>query len=511
MAAQLTNDETIALLNAKAKESGDEFVVKIFRRPHLGAIPQAVATVSGARMEHIGNLETWVPMLCGGGPLFFMRVCHVTDTSTAIGDYLQLSVPMENNPAKYPTVETMKSSNWRGPTKLDYPVAAEPNVNTSAYSVLSPPPGGNVAVPPITVPGPAGAGAFASEAFAQVNALREQLERQREQLLAAQREMENERRKMEMDTVRREADERMRAFEAKLAANTAPREPQASALEKILPAVMPLVQAIMQGQNENRQMMMKMDADRAAQQQAMIVAMMQKPAVDPMIMALIERNKPQSDSDMVHSMSEAMHSMSKTTLDLVRTAADLNIGSAPKDHPALLAIKEGVKALNALMTGYAASVQDKQNPQSRPAPKPLPGFQQQALASPPQPMQPQSVQPQPMPQAAEPPAGDTVDQLVAAIKAHHNVVELAGAFIKAVKDNEPVLSKAMEEYDGDFKQLFGMKVGGWAMADPANAAYLKTLLDEVNKQAEAAGMLESEEVDEAGTAEGEEEDASLDA
>lgn len=519
----VSHEETIRLLNERAKAVSDNFYVKVSRRAHLGSMPTMIATFSGAQVVHVANPETWLPRIAGGGPTYLLNVYHADEPTMLVGSPLVFSVATENCPPKEIDPLVVKAAGWNGPARLEWP-------DENAKKYATPQPSYQIASPssPVrdsasgNVPG-GGPGMqyqpdFRRE-FEQLSSERARLERVRE-------EFEERQRQMELDTIRRESEARIREMETKVMHSLqTPKQDASQTIAAMLTAAAPILQQMLASQNETRLAVMKQQEAAAMQQQHMFQMMMQRPSVDPAVEKAFDRlqnalekksNEAVPQTQMLHSMAEAMGTMTSMTMDLVQTAAELNLGGRQQDdHPALKAIKEGVKAMNSLFSGYqqAANIPRAQ-PQPQPQPQQLPAhaqqqaaFEQAARAQAPQPAQaPVPARAAPVPARAAPAPqgfaefdfanapGSVVDRLEAMIKAKADPSLVAKTFIDSLDDED--LQKALAEVDGQINELVARRLGAWAMNDAANALYLRTLLKEVNAQGAAAGIFEGEGDDE---------------
>jgi hypothetical protein len=533
----LSEPETIALLNERAKADGDSFWIKVFRKRSAGATPEAVATFTDARVIHMQHPETWLPRAAGGGPVFLLGAYHEKEPSTSLGSLKQVSVPIDTCPPKPVDPEVVKSTGWNGPASLMWPTAndnPQPVPQSPSYSIsppwsASPLPGSSAAN---TGPVASGGGILGVGFSAELA----HLEREKERLAAAQRdyfdraaredrerielnarrdreqaeavakkerELADEKHRMELESIRRESETNLKLLEAKLSA-AAPKKDMMETWAPILAAISPIAAQFIQSQNESKLAMAKQAADMtaqlqrqqdaaAAQHQQMLTMLLSRPSVDPAVekvldrmVATMEKNKP--DPAASTHMIEAMSSMTDMTMNMMHSMADLNLnGGAQPEHPALKAVKQGVKALTALMEGYQAQqktamgVPPQLPAQTRTAPAQVTQFPQQ--------QQMQQVQQQPLPQAAEP-SGNAVDRLEAAIRSKSPPAAVAQMFVMSLETKE--MQEALSAVDGDIGELVARRLGGWAMSDTSNAAYLGDLMKEVEKQGAAAGVFDEE-------------------
>lgn len=491
----LTPQDTIDLLNVKAKDLGDDFRVRVFRKRHAGALPESIATLDNAQVVHIANPETWLPKLAGGGPIFTLSVYHMSDSTLPLGGMISVAIP--GTPREVDALAP-KISGWNGPKTLVWPEVTASRLGEPSYSV-APSLSSFVTAPGTNVPsGGSGGGAFSHEF-----GMGRDYDRLREQLMAQERALGEERRRMELDGLRREHELRMKEMEMRLTNQPHQKtENSSGGIKDLIAAVAPVVSQMIQAQNEMRMQMMKLDADRASQTQQMLTVLMTKPLIDPAIQGLMDKAKGEQvpQAQMLSQMAEAMGAMTRTTMDLVQTAIDAGLGGRQQeDPPALKAIREGAKAITALMSGYQSSIQQQitgQNP-ALPAAIPAPqrvssngghgaqvpvepqpgGFNEMAQATPAVERVPPSI----------PGALGAIDGM---IRAKAPVSQVAQTIINNLSDGG--LQMALMAVDGNIDTLIERQFGDWIKSSPANGQYITSLFDEVNRLGTAAGIFDAE-------------------
>lgn len=482
----LSTEEALALLSEKAKSAGDFWRVKVYRRRGPGHPQESVATFDDARVEHFANPEMWLPKVVGGagerGASFVLAAYHMTDTVNALVQgihYPILGAPKVDRDNK-PTYdfEAMKSPLWNGPTKLVWPEPADMKMETTiTIPFQSPLPGVNAPMAPVpqnTVPG----GATNPGNGLNLDALRTQLEFERSQLFEKSRALEESRHKMEMEQIKRENDARFREMEARLAQ---PAVKQAGLVE-LLPAVLPMVQAIISSNNEMRKVMFEAQQDSAKQTTQLLVQLMEK------------KTEETPGVKMLSQVTEAMGSMSKMMIDSMKAQMDALNG--PEEPNNLKIVREVVKGISTVASGISrpklVPVLPGQNPQ---APRPQPQMNGAPAQRPPvqRPVpQPQQVtQPkQQVPQAAETqPQMTIVDQIDHMIRQQMDVGLVATQFIKAIDD--PAMNDALRKVGGDPVELFRIRLGDWVDEDQENrGGYVLGLSQELQRQLTEKGLLE---------------------
>lgn len=514
-AIDTTPEKTLELLIERAKNAGDSFRIKIWRHNQMTQQTHQIALFSGAQLVHVTNPELWMPQLAGGGQFAFY-VYHVTDPNAHLGGPLKFNVDGEARPVDLLAV---KRPEWQGPKQMDFPIAGQPP--SPSYAVgpsLNP----TVAAPQTSVPGGLGGGpTFSSQSGEVARALAE-LQSQNNALLTAQRHLDSERQNLQLERIRMENDARMRDFEHKISAQAKPAEPFAGVKELIAPLI-GLFQMWMQGQNEMRQLMFKLDQERANESRTMLMKVMERPAVDPLMMTLFE--KLQGLSQANSPSAEMVGQMAELTMSMVDRAAEMANGQ-PESHW-ITAARELSKGLGAAISGMKVQKKSAGGQGGRPAPgfglpgpsgipqnttapgsyaAPASGFSgvpgtpagNGAGAVPTQNYQPPSpqVMNQPAAPAAPAPVQETrvmsvIESLVAAVKAYSPVEQIAKAVIASLPD--PGFQHELTLVDGSLQGLAAKFLGDWVPTDERNAPYLAALLAAIEKEGRSAGVFDTEE------------------
>ncbi len=482
---QLSNEEILAILNAKAKAEGDNFRIRVFRRAGLNAMGMSVATLDGASVVHFAAPETWLPRLMGGGPYFSLQAFHANDITTACAPMLTFQIPGDERPLDYAAV---KAQGWAGPAKVIWPEppAGQQQINgfgISLQPMAAPPLGATAPQPHVPVGNgpPSALNSDTAAAWARLENDRAALDNQRRELL----EM---RHRMDLDRLKAEQDLRFKELETKLAA---PQKPAPGIAEMIAPLV-PVIQLLIQGQNEMRVAMLNQQQQAQQQQQTLLMSLMEKKTDDS------------PSTKVFASMSESMGAVFKMQTDLMQRSAEIAMG--PQDPPGLRVVQELVKGVNAIASGMGKVSVKKPG---QPVAGALPAGKQAKGKSAPAPVQ-QYAPPAGATAVAQPAASvaeaggipNSVDRIEAMIRAKLDPAVVASEFIVAIDD--PAMAEALTDAGGDPVALFQSRLDGWALEDAANVEYIRTLVPEIQSQLEAAGMLEDEdEIEDAQTVEGE--------
>lgn len=508
-----SQEDTLRLLVDKSKES-DEFYCKVLRRTHLASPPTLIAAFTGAQIAHFTSPELWLPQLAGGGK-FQMLGYHATDLNKPVGSYITFSV--ENEDARDVDMGAPKKPGWRGPSVLEFPKEADRSRGTAAdmpmYDVRTPPGPGSrdSATTQHAWPRQPGGGLH-RESYDDAFGMRAGA-------------IEAERRKLEADKLEAERDR----HKAELAARDAAHKAEMAAMKSELlseirqkpsgpDASQTMLLEFMKQQAEDRRVAAQQAAEdrRAAEARASEERKAQREAQDradarfekvleklsekkgPDALEMLEKaanivGKKSGDNDAmvksVHNMVEMQSSVMGMSMDFIDHVSRMQLGGGQEEP-------SWVKGIDRLMKGIGkmAMARAPSGPVLSPA-------QQTVQAT-----QPATQQPAQQPaQTPTPPPRElsVVEQVEAAIRNHHDPVEVAAVLIKYYQD--PSVQQALAEAGGDFEAAFLKRLGNWPEANQQNKAYLSSLVKELEKQLQKAGYFADDAEPESGDAEDEEE------
>ncbi len=516
----IPSEETFNMLRDRAAKDGDGFAVKVMRRAHMGAMPELIASLSGATLENLTTPELWIPPLCGGGN-FSMQAYHPTDMSRPVGGFLQVKISQDAKDVVDASV--MKKNDWRGPATLDFPkIEARDPAQTSMYDVKSPP-----------APGTAGdqrhqnnqagysrsagggsvhAPEYGSESFSQERQrLQGALEQEKRKLEEERLAIEREKHRDQIDALKKSHEADMRSLKSEMMAEIQRNKPTGPDSSVVMFETMMKMQSESARQAaEDRREREKIAADdrRAAEaRQAanderfnrLLEKMSDRPKEDPLAMItkvteLMGKNGGGNEK-MMHTMMETMGTINGVAMDFVEHAANMQLGAREeKESPIVKGIEAAVKGLGAMARG----AQQRPAPQQFQQPHQPPTFEQQAR----QQQMPSSVPPgQPgssaaMPQSPPAPApaqpqATVLEQIEFGIWQKAPIAQVANAIVNHLQD--PSIQAALFEAGMDFDVLINNRLGVWSKQHVDNEAYLKLLTDEVEKQLRAAGHIPPED------------------
>lgn len=505
-----SQDDTLRLLVDKSKES-DEFYLKILRRTHLASPPVLIAAFTGAQIAHFTSPELWLPQLAGGGK-FQMLGYHATDLNRPVGSYITFSVDSED--AREVDMNAAKKPGWRGPALLEYPKEADRARSNAAdmplYDVRPPPGPGSrdSATTPHAWPRQPGGGVHRETYDDAFGARAGALEAERRKLEAEKLEAERERHKAELAA--RDAAHRseMSALKSELLSEirqkpSGPDASQTMLLEFMKQQAEDRRVATQQAAEDRRAAETRAADERKAQREAqdradarfekVLEKISEKKGPDPLEMLEKAANiigKKGNDNDAmvksVHNMVEMQSSVMGMSMDFVDHVSRMQLGGGQEEP-------SWVKGIDRLMKGIGkmALARAPSGPVLAPA--------QQTVQSQAQPAQPTQTQTQPAP--PPPPELSVVQQVEAAIRNHHDPVEVAAVLIKYYQD--PSVQQALAEAGGDFEAAFLKRLGNWPEANQQNKAYLASLVKELEKQLQKAGYF-ADDAEPEDDAEGEE-------
>lgn len=476
---QLSMDEALGVLSARAKSEGDSFRFRIFRKRSQASVPESICTLDGAELGHIAAPETWLPKLAGGGPIFTISVYHANDTVTALVQHIPFQIPGEALPEI--NFAALTSPGWVGPKKLVWPDPrdAKQQPQFPSYSIPNPQPSvasySGATAPQTSVP----AGSGPSTVFPSMEWTR--LEAERNQLAALRMQLEEQRHKMELEGLRREQEAKLAAFEAKFLLAQQPTQ-KASGLADILAPLVPIAQAIIQSNNDMRVQMFNAQQESEKQRNQLMITLLEKKADDS------------PSTKILSTVADSMGVVMKMATDNMKTLQEAMNG--PEEPTAMKVVREVVKGVNQIASGLG---------------------QQQKIKLPPKPAAPQ-LAPQlagitnghagpkpagatatqfqqsvhtPAAVPAQAPLASSVDILEAYIRRRAPVDEVVQFFITSFSD--PAMVQALQGVDLNPINLFQQRLGdGWINEHPENGPYVAALAHLLQERLSAAGMLTEE-------------------
>lgn len=399
--AVFSHEETMKLINDRAREGGDSFTLRVTQKRPGAMISTVILAFRGAGSSHFMTPEAWLPQIVGGGE-YQISASHNSEANERIGSPILLK--FDGTPSPRLLIEATRHPAWQGPSDLIYP-----NVEAQAAAGQAPAPvqqaqqggqpgtggpaqpqtqqfGGVTFTSGWGAPGqaqqaPGGAPApmqmhgmsadaasllqLEARAREEVNRQREHLEKER---LEAAFEMKLERAKLDMQ---RELSQREAAR---------PAEKPAPALTEVIPAILSAIGPFwLQIQNANREAAERQAIrDResqarfdqmAAESRTMMMTFVDKLSTrnDPSkeVMQIIEITKMQSagHAELMSKTVEAMGTMSKISIGMIETMADQLQG--PEANPMLEGIREITKAFGVLSAGTKNGAQKMVTAQQR--------------------------------------------------------------------------------------------------------------------------------------------------
>lgn len=518
----ITGDETIRLLQEKAKES-DDFLIKIFRRAQLSAAPGLIASLSGASVNHFVSPELWLPQLCGGGK-FTLQAFHASDVNRAIGGFILC--PIEGMEAHDVDFEAVGKANWSGPQALTFPPKREAarQEQMPLYSVHSPPaPGSGASANPTTWTRSAGGGVH-REGYDEPNLFQRgaaALEAERRVLEKEKLDQEREKHRAELAAIQSKHESELKLSMATLRSEFVAAKPAGPDSTMMVFMEMMKQQAAAAQAAETRASEDRKEA-RAAQERAdarfftMIEKIGNKKEADPMEMVLkiveLTGGGKKGEAGIIEAQSKMMHSMAEMTqqqigvaMEFVGHAADLQLGGQREEKPGW---EKGVDKIAKAIGNFAAA-RAAQPPSQQivggsvmQQPPPPQTYEQQARQPPPPPQPQQPQQPRPPQNHTE---KSVLLQVKEAIEAKHDVKEVAAAIIQYVGD--PSITQALAAANNDPEQAIKNTLGPWINAAPSNTQYFNEFIAELTAQGQAAGILpKDDESDEDDDDEGDDEE-----
>jgi hypothetical protein len=284
----------------------------------------------------------------------------------------------------------------------------------------------------------------------------------------------------------------------------------------------------MANQQASRAEMVAVQKAASDQNAEMLKSFMNKPAISPEILTILEVNKAQSaaQAEMMNHVFTAMKGVSAMSVQMIETVADLQLGQQPEGSPVIDAVREAVKGFAEMQRGVGNSgrkiAQQTQLPARAPVPVPVTTYQQAARAPAAAPIRPAPqngaaapqviVQATPQPQPNHPPAFDgapspgaveidtdkpqqlppdvnALDVLEHLIRKRTQPVEAVAKFF-VESANRPEVIEGLRQFDGEINALIGERLGDWLVAESVNRDYLSELGKHVDRLGEEAGIFE---------------------
>lgn len=485
---QLTNEETIAKLSEVAKsDRGDAFKVKVYRIRSAAEMPSQVLGLNNVTLAHIANPEQWLPKLIGGGPVFQLYVYHMSDPTGPVLGTSRLVFNIGGSPKDCDHQQTL-DPRYDGPRDIYFPDAPRLGFPAASYNIPAPA-GALSSVPQSQVPGGNLPGSGLQSLVDPLARERDLLAAERTAIAARERELNARLHQVEMEGLRRESDAKFAALEAKLSrpVEHARTTDFGGIIAAIGGMITPIVTAMMHSSGETKLQMLKIQQEQAAQHQALLSKLMERPGVDPQVkeaqdrlFSVLEKQMTTEGPNvkMLSSVTEAMGSVMGLYGDAIKTLTDLQGGE--KEPVGMLVVKELVKGINAVAQGVTASASGRRIPQQRALPnggRPAPA----------------QVQAQPGFAGAPPVAApatngnpQVVDEIEAAIRKLTIPTQVARMFVEAL--NDPYLNAELDKYGRDPLKLFQARLGKWAGEHQTHMQYVQVLAAELDRALRAANI-----------------------
>jgi hypothetical protein len=503
-------EELLQLISDKANADGDDWRIKVLRRPTLTGNMESVAILDDARAEHFTNAEMWLSQLCGGGPHYVLHAIHAKNPRVP---FCYVVPPLVSGPSRAPDPEKFPPPGWVGPRSLISPARAEPQ---TVSSILA---GG-------TSPGRSAATDNRSDGRAPglLDPVWAELQRR-------EREIDAKAAAASLEAVRRESEAQARRLEERIAllgaAKPAPSLDLAGLITAAAALVTPIVSKLMESAAATRAALAVADASRASRddvrrsEEMKLYAEMMKDA----------RSSGQVQMQAIGTMLDSQAQATRVMMQTVASAIEL-IGPRGEENPWIPVITEGMKAFGGLLEAQAKAggANAAGMPGNGAAPgQPHPFFQQPVLngsprgpvpggfagvqppipgapagavrAVPPVPPTPpvQAAPPAPVdPRLAEPDGaggltdgdeegeeGSLLDSIEDAIRHMDPPEEVVGALFEAFGDAASVQEIKTA---GGLGALVQARLGAWLREAPTHLPYLQSIMDELKAEGQRRGV-----------------------
>lgn len=502
MITEKSEAETRALI-LEAMKKGDSFRIRVTRRIGSGGLG-IMASFEDGRADHIAYPEKWLPELAGGG-IYQIEAFHATDAMTQIGSAITFNV--NGQPQASIDWAKLDSPEWAGPRDCTFPKRPKVMVQQQHLSAEAPMQEQSVDI---------GRGLSTPVARKADDQALFYMERAQRAEAAVTNERNESARRMELDRVQRQADEKLnemkRQHEVLLAELRALRtaEPKSSVMDdlaKLAPMLVPVLQTIMTNQSNMALKQAELAAQSSAQQLAaakeaseslnkVLTAMMSKPAIDPVMLALLQELMKKSETNpMLNDMMSAFSGIMQTNLQVMTAATDAGLINRPNEGGGM---GEIVQAISGAAASYFEMLANKQSPQQLQVPQ----VPQRAA---PQLQQGQQQRRQQGPPARAVPAARSNDvrakfnQLDQAVRAMAPPQQVAAFFLSSLVQ-DPYVNMKFKEAGNDSLQFFAIHWENWVREDLATrVAYGRALQEAVGAEAVRRGMVSPPEAQPATT------------
>jgi hypothetical protein len=489
-----TFDEAIRAILEIAKEKGDDFRMRIFRKPSLAASAMdVVAAFDGARVEHFSTPETWLPVICGGG-YYALAAMHSSDINTLVAMVVPPLLPGQPRAAD---VSVMRSPSWGGPATLIFPKVADPQPtpppgSAALYQVGGAPTDRSDAARGGHPQSSGGAPSSSEDVTAARLALLDQARRydmeRLEKMIEAQAKSAERQIAAIIDLVKSQASTAARV-------DRPPDKPLVEQITPLLTAAVPLVSAFLAKAAEDRKEVAEREARREERE-----AKAREEAAKANAAIIEKLSSGNSESaKIMQSMADVVSNSLKGQMQMAATVREIMSSDAPPAEDGLIGL---AKAVAPVVGDFLVAKANADAARASVAPQAPQG------ALPPRPPQPPP--PAPAPNGAVGDAGREptdeeaaralagadpkalVEEIVGALKAHHAPQEIAEAYLDAVSLNTGVRD-AVNEAKGTLN-FFQAQLGDWITAQEigsdgqTNAMYLRVVVSELTKAAQARGV-----------------------
>jgi hypothetical protein len=472
----------IEKLQAVAKEKGDDFIMRVFRKttassPHM----DSVAAFRDAQVTHYSMPEVWLAPFLGGG-YYVLGAVHASDPATPIAMVIPAQIPGAPKP---PDLAAVTKPEWQGPRTLIYPKPAEV-AQSSAYAALIPGPGAQ----PLggadargQFPG-AGAGASSSaDAIAFINLQRQHDAERLEKMIEASAKAQ------ERQTIA--LVESIRALASKPVPVAPPEKSLVEQIAPLLAAATPLIAAFMSARAEDSKVAAAHDARREERETKF------REEAAKAQSSMFERlsNGNSETAKVMQSMADVVSNSLKGQIQMVATMREMTATDTPPDEGGLVGVIKAIApafgewmAVKAQADAAAAAARQPALPPRRPVAPPAPP------TPPAPPVGDEEVEEEEgTADLATMPAADLIARIVGAIKAHHDAPDLATGYLDARSGNAGV-NAAVNAAGGTIPFFRAQLTDAWVFAPGngpsglTNAAYLQSLVSMLTTAAAQRGI-----------------------
>ena len=443
-----TSAQAAISLTERMQADGDEFRVRIMRKPSAGGAPETIAVVDYVTLEQVMNPEAWISLLAGGSQHYVLQVQHAKDKAGGIFSAFY-QIPAIAGDTLPPNPRVAELPEWPSNMKIQFvPGMNKPKTQPGTNGKMGGSPSHEVTP---TLPTGSDGG----------SALLLQLQREREALA-------EQRHRMELDAVRRESEAAMKAIESRIATMASQNHAPSFDLEKFIAAagvvIAPIVAKMIEASSASRDREARAEEARLAREEKADEARQVRES------SMMEKIATQSteSAKVIGVFTESLSTVARSMVQTVAMVGELR-QEPPQDESLMGVLKVGIAAW---AENASRAAQPPQMPQRQIAPP------RAAPRAAPQPTEE-------VEEEVEMTASQMLDVLAQEIRELADPNDLAESIVESIGSPEFV---TQTQHEGGLIDALRKRLGeAWA-GNPANVAYVQRLFATVEGLAKSRGV-----------------------